>query len=220
MSLSTTTLAAIQQAGAAAFAADAELKKATQDYAERVQAAMGANPYGLGNDALFEHWKLVARLSQTMAGIEEELKKVYQLASELSRDDELALRAVPALAAPTRAVEPTVPRASDLTPTDVWVKPRTRTAKTGTRAAKVSPGPNPARPAGAAVTGLALSGNPAKLLRHFERVLNPNQFTEISQTASGQATGIPLGSMTAAIKKLLATGHIIVGPAGSFRLAP
>lgn len=189
MSLSRTALSTIQQAGAAVFAADTELKNAVTDYAERVHAAMGANPYGLGNDALFENWKLAARLSQTMAGIEQELKKVYQLAADLAADDSVGPQAAPALAAPIVAVEPGVARGNDLTPTDVWVKTRT------------------------------LSANPARLLRHFERVLNPNQFTKISQTASAQATGIALGSISAAIKKLVETGHIIAGPAGGLRLA-
>ena len=40
MSLASPTLAAIQQAGAAVYAADAELKQATQTYAARVAAAM------------------------------------------------------------------------------------------------------------------------------------------------------------------------------------
>src|SRR5450830_1496137 len=103
MSLSSATLSAIQQAGAAAYAADTELKNAVQDYAARVNAAMSANPYGLGNDALFENWKVVARLSQTINGIEEELKKVYRVASELIADDQPSVREIPALAAPKKA---------------------------------------------------------------------------------------------------------------------
>ena len=52
MSLSSATLSAIQQAGAAAYAADAELKNAVKGDAAPVNAAMSANPYGLANDAL------------------------------------------------------------------------------------------------------------------------------------------------------------------------
>jgi hypothetical protein len=64
-----------------------------------------------------------------------------------------------------------------------------------------------------------LGGNAAKLLQHLDRVLNSNDFTEISQTAVGQEIGIPMGSMTAATKKLLETGRIIAGPNGGFKLA-
>ena len=64
---------------------------------------------------------------------------------------------------------------------------------------------------------MALGGNAAKLLRHFEKSLEVNKFSVISQTAIGQETGIPLGSMTSAVKKLIACGLIVAGPAGSFR---
>lgn len=233
MTLSSKTLAAIQQAGAAVFAADAELKTAAKDYAERVTAAMGANPFGLGNDALFENWKLVARLSQAMAGIEEELKKVHQLASELTTDDAPTVRA---LAAPVPIAEPSGNAGNDLAPTDVRVKSKKRTMKAVDRAAKAGPratSPKPVKVAkpkaskpskqakapSVAPAGAALAGNPAKLLQYLERVLNTNAYTEINQTASAHATGIPLGSMTAAIKKLLALGRLSAGPAGSYRLA-
>ncbi len=237
MSLSSKTLSAIQQAGAAVFAADAELKNATKDYAERVTAAMGSNPFGLGNDGLFENWKLVARLSQAMAGIEEELKKVHQLASELTTDDGPTVRA---LAAPAPVVESTGNAANDLAPTDVRVKRKKKTVKPIVRAAKASARATPAKlvklakptkptkptkprvaAAGATATAAAtaaLAGNPAKLLKHLARVLKTNAYTEINQTASAQATGIPLGSMTAAIKKLIALDRLMAGPAGSYRL--
>jgi hypothetical protein len=214
MSLSSATLSAIQQAGSAAYAADTELKNAVKDYAARVNAAMSANPYGLGNDALFENWKVVARLSQTINGIEEELKKVYRVASELIADDQPSVREIPALAAPK------IPSAGlalgsqqDLTTTDVVAKRKKKTAASKTRS------PRPAKPTGTATSPQELGGNAAKLLQHLKTLLDSNKFTVINQTAVGQATGIPLGSMTAAIKKLSASGAIIAGPTGSFKLA-
>ena len=100
MPLSSSTLNAIQKVGAAAFTADDRLKKEVQSYAERVNLAMFKNPYNLGNDALIEAWKVVARLSQTMRGIEEELKTIHRIASELAQDDQPSVRDTPALAAP------------------------------------------------------------------------------------------------------------------------
>lgn len=259
MSLSSSTLSAIQKAGAAAFAADAKLKSAVKEYADRVNAAIGSNPYALGNDALFENWKTVARLSKTIAGIEEEIKKVFQVAAAMTADDQPTMVQVPALAAPTRSVEESVESRNDLTPTDVVIKPKRKASKPKTRASavttsavepsasvsrqadmtptdvlvktkiKASPAktrapkakssPRPTKLAGASGRQLELSGNPAKLLRHFENLLNSNEFTVISQTAIGQATGIPIGSMTAATKKLIDNGRIIAGPTGSFMLA-
>lgn len=72
----------------------------------------------------------------------------------------------------------------------------------------------------AAPTGpVALGANPTKVLRHLETLLNAQDFTVISQTVVSKETGIPLGSMTAATKKLLSTGHLLAGPSGSFKLA-
>lgn len=194
MTLSSATLSSIQSAGAAVFAADVELKNAVSEYAQRVSAAMTSNPYGLGNDTLFENWKVLARLSQSMAGIEQELHKVYRVAADLSADDQPVVLQVAALAAPTPSVEAAPPNQNDLAPTDVSVKTRKK----------------PAQP---------LGGNAAKLLRHLETLLNTHEFTAVSQTAMGQKIGIPMGSMTAATKKLIETGRIVAGPSGRFRLA-
>ena len=100
MSISTSTLNAIQKVGAAAFTADDKLKKEVQIYAERVNLAMLKNPYNLGNDALIEAWKVVARLSKSMLGIEEEFKNIHRIAAELTQDAQPSVRETPALAAP------------------------------------------------------------------------------------------------------------------------
>lgn len=220
MSLSSATLSAIQQAGAAVFSADLELKNAVKEYAQRVNAAMLSNPYHLGNDTLFENWKVVARLSQTIAGIEEEIKKVHQVAAELIADDQPLVVQVASLAAPIPANDASVLSQNDMTPTDVLVKSKKKKLKSAatrsTRAPKSST--SPVMSVGARKSTPQLSGNPAKLLQYFEKVLNSKKFTVISQTVVGQETGIPLGSMTAATKKLMESGRIISGPSGSFRL--
>lgn len=220
MSLSSATLSSIQSAGAAVFAADVELKNAVTEYAQRVSAAMTSNPYGLGNDTLFENWKVLARLSQSMAGIEQELRKVYRVAADLSADDQPVVLQVAALAAPTPSVEAAAPNQNDLAPTDVSVKTRNKPAQRVARSSGgASAGRGRAQRADASVTGLALAGNAAKLLHHLETLLNAHEFTAVSQTAIGQKIGIPMGSMTAATKKLIETGRIVAGPSGCFRLA-
>ena len=267
MSLSISTLNAIQKVGAAAFTADEKLKKEASHYAERVHAAITNNPYNLGNDNLIENWKVVARLSQTLAGIEEELKKVYQVAAELTGDDQPSVREIPALAAPARstgkaarrqamtsaevkvnvkqkafkpakvakvakAVNPVeaTPKSSamkkalsplDLAPTDVRVKPSKKAG--APKAAKVPKAAktkvSKAAVAGAPAKTSSPGGNPAKLLAYLQGTLNTNEFSAINQTGVGKATGIALGSMTAAIKKLVENGRIIAGPTGSYKLA-
>ena len=203
MTLASTTLAAIQQAGAAVYAADADLKQVTHSYAERVTTAMEQNPFGLGNDALFENWKLVARLSQSMAAIEAELKKIYFLAEDLVGDGASVVSSLPALPAPL-----------DETTTDIEVKSTTRS---GVRR-RVSDRRVSATRVKALPEGTKLPGNAAKLLQHLETLLSTEEFRLIKQTASAQVVGMPLGSVSAAIKNLLASGHLIAGSAGGFKL--
>lgn len=212
MTLSISTLAAIQKVGAAAFSADTKLKAAARDYAERVSAAITENPDKKGNDSLIENWKIVARLSQTLEGIEEELKKVYQVASQLVADDQPSQRDVPVPAAPARSTG----KSGDDTPAPLRVKakkkavlPKVKVGKV--KASKSKVGDGAARP-------LANGSNPAKLLARLEGLLNANEFTGISQTLVAKETGIPLGSMTAAIKKLVETGWLVIGPNGSLKL--
>lgn len=219
MALSSATLSVIQEAGAAAYAADTELKNAVQDYAARVNAAMSANPYGLGNDALFENWKVVARLSQTMGGIEEELKKVYRVASELIADEQPGVRDIPVLAAPAHSIGSALGRQHDLSTTDVVAKRKKKTAAYKFRALKTRKKAGPTPATGTVTSPPELSGNAAKLLQHLKTLLAPQKFTVINQTATGHATGIPLGSMTAALKKLVGRGQIMAGPNGGYKMA-
>lgn len=248
MSLSNTTLAAIQKLGAAAFNADERLKKEVKIYADRVNAAVMGNPYNLGNDTLIDNWKVVARLSQTLASIEGELQKVFQVASELSEHDQPSVHDVPALPAPSRSTgkakkvavaaskqkttglkKASTPVASnlfspkgstkkavtsqaDLAPTDVMAKPKMKAAEPKAKVSKVKR----TLPSGKAPV---LSANPAKLLAYFERALNSNEFSAVSQKAAAQETGIPMGSMSAAIKKLVETGRITAAADGGLKLA-
>lgn len=215
MSLSTSTLSAIQKVGAAAFTADEKLKAAVKKYAERVNEAMVTNPYGLGNNTLFETWKVVARLSQTMAGIEEELKKVYLVASELAADDHPDGVQVLSLAAPAPSVAAKKDK-RDAAPTDVRVKAKKKPMPPTTVKAKIKVAA--AKREVNASTPLVPTGNALKLMQHLQGVLNADTFTALNQTAVASATGIPMGSMTAALKKLMTGGQLIAGPSGSFQL--
>jgi hypothetical protein len=86
-------------------------------------------------------------------------------------------------------------------------------------AVKVKAVKSKAKSAPKAARAVTLGANPTKVLRHLETLLNANDFTVVSQTAVSHETGIPLGSMTAATKKLLETGHLVAGPSGTFKLA-
>jgi len=206
MSLNKALLATIQKAGAAVFDADAQLKLAVKSYGERVHAAVGSNPFHLGNDTLFENWKMVARLSRTVAAMEEDLRQVYQMVGDLSDVQPSLPDLMPALSAPSPDVsapsDATLVADSSLTATDVKIKKKEKIP-----AAK--PGPVLATP---------LPNNAARLLKHLRGVLSTKDFATVNQTAVAKATGIPMGSMTASLKRLVAAGHVQANHSEMFKL--
>jgi hypothetical protein len=64
---------------------------------------MTANPFEMRNDGLFEEWKAVARMSQAVAQIEVEFKKIYEMASGLTGAAALPNPTMPTLVAPPSA---------------------------------------------------------------------------------------------------------------------
>ena len=122
MPLPSTTLAAIQTAGAAIFAADAALKTSAQDYADQVKLAMLQNPFDLGNDTLFEDWKTVARLAQAVTQIEAEFRKIYDAASDLSTGSAAGFATMPTLASPQGVASGELEVVKEIQATDAVVK--------------------------------------------------------------------------------------------------
>ncbi len=203
MPLPTQTLDALQAAGAAIYQADLELKAAAQDYGSQVKAAMTSNPFELGNDVLFEEWKTVARLSQAVAQIETEFRKIYEAASGLTASDKPNL-VIPTLFAPLPVVSAAPELAKESQATDAVIK-RQKPAKAKQPAKGTAPKP--------------LTGNTAKLFAYLVEVLSPNEFGKIDRQAVIVKAGIARGSVGAAIAKLLETGHLIANASGAHKLS-
>ena len=201
MSLSKSTITAVQKAGAAVFEANTELKAALKIYSEKVTSAVGRDPFNIGNDALFENMKSLARFSQTVGQIEMELQKVHAFISGLGGDEPQPM--VLALAPPL-----------NLAPTDVVVKVKRAKAVAEKRGAETV-----VKASLEAKDGLKqLPSNATKLLAHLQRNLSRENFRAINQTSVSAATGIPLGSMTASLKRLVETRLIQAGREGGYKL--
>jgi hypothetical protein len=201
VSISKSTINAVQKAGAAIFEADTELRAALKVYSEKVTTAVGREPFNIGNDAMFENMKSLARFSQTVGQIEMEMQKVHAFLSGLAADEPQPI--VLALAPPL-----------NLEPTDVVVKaksakaiPKKRGDNTDVKASlKAKSGPK------------RRSSNATKLFAYLEANLKRDDFTAINQTSVSAATGIPLGSMTASLKRLVETGLVQAGTEGRYKL--
>ena len=203
MPLSSQTLAALQLAGATIYQADLELKDAVQAYGNQVRAAMTANPFEMRNDGLFEEWKAVARMSQAVAQIETEFKKIYEMASGLTGGSTSPIPKLPTLVAPPSEGGADLKLVKDIQASDAEIK--------GPRLAKAKKSPGDAAPK-------TLTGNTAKLFAHLVEVMNPKEFVKINRQTVIVEAGIPRGSVGAAIAKLLETGHLIANASGAYKL--
>jgi len=204
MSISSKTLNSIQAAGAAAFAAHAELQNSVGECSDQVKTAVMNNAFDMGNDNLFEEWKTLARLTQAVGQIEAELRKVHAAAAAISFGNTSSVPALPALISPQLSQQP-IGVVTSINATDVRVKKR---AAKGTKPATVKQKKD--RP---------LRGNTAKLLTHLLQKLNNSEFVEVNRSALAGEIGIPIGSIGASVSKLLQTGNIVVDPKGKLKLA-
>lgn len=203
MPLPSTTLAAIQTAGAAIFAADAALKTSAQDYADQVKLAMLQNPFDLGNDTLFEDWKTVARLAQAVTQIEAEFRKIYDAASDLSTGSAAGFATMPTLASPQGVASGELEVVKEIQATDAVVKK----SPAMLRRARADQTAHP-----------DLRGNALKLLARLVQILNTTDFARIDRRQVVTEVGLPRGSVGAAIVKLVQSGYLVQGPSGTFKL--
>lgn len=311
MTISSSTISSIQKTGAAAYAASEKLKKEADNYAKRVREALNDNPFDLNNDALIENWKIVAKLVQTLTGMESELKNIHRIATNLATEEPgtQPTHKVLSLLAPTATTATASTTASknqdavDVTPkkskrvkdavkaapkasSKRVAKPAAKApAKVATKAVKPTKSvkaTKPVKPAKAAkaatapVTAKAVpvkatkpvkvtmpakakrkspgkptapvettapdSSNTAmdatevstvpvnpsvttknvtnadKLLDHLAKILNSDTYIEIDLKALTEATGIPMGSIHAAIKKVIELGKVITDGGGGYKL--
>ncbi len=205
MTISAKTLSAIQAAGQAIDAARAELASATQEHAAQVMQAVAANPFGAENDHLFNRWKAIARMSQSVQDMEAQCKAVFHAAAELAMDakDE---------AIPMSKAKPSLIGHADidLAPSDVQAKPDKQSKPN-----KLQPKAKPT----AAKPRRALKGNAAKVLDHLRSQLSHKRFTRVTQSDIAAGAGIPNGSIGAALKQLTDKGVLNEGDKGHYKLA-
>ncbi len=233
MTISSSTVAAIQKLGAQAFAAKEKLVASTNDYAEKVNAAMKKNPHDPAIAGLQTAWQAVAQISKSLENIEDELAKAYAAASRLVTSDPLAAIKVGAQVVKDVAqdavakVKGTRTAAKEAKPSGKTVlKAKVKTADAVSAAVpvektkkKVAAKKTSAKGAKPINTTIKEGSNPDKLFKHLETILNANDFVEVNQSEVAKAAGIPTGSMTAAFKKLTDTGRIVAGEkANAFKL--
>jgi hypothetical protein len=221
MSLSKTTLSAIQQAGQGLHKATLVVAAAVREQAEHMVATVADQPYQAEGEQAFANFKMLARLSQDLLSLEEQLRALYATASELASPEMDVVVALPRGSARTRAVAGGQKDQAE----DAIVKPAsTRRAKPKTAAgdlakpkagAKSKKVTKPAKP----VKPVTLTSNDNKILDYLKTVLKTDSWTKLTGAAVATGAGMPLGSVGISLKKVVLAGAVKKTGKGSYQLA-
>ena len=202
MSLSKTTLSAIQQAGQGLHQATVVVAAAVREQAEHMVSTVASQPFQAEGEQAFANFRQLARLSHDLQVLEEQLRGLYATASELA-SPEMDVVAVPRLPRNRPAAA-----AHNDTAEDAVVKPAT------VRRAK--PVGRPAKKAGKAVS---LTANDNKLLQFLKTALKVGQWTDLTGAAIAKGAAMPLGSVGISLKKVITSGQVKKHGKGSYQLS-
>lgn len=177
---------------------------------------MKKNPHDPAVAGLQAAWLSVAQIAKSMETIESELVKAYTAANRLMTNNPLEAIKIGAQAVKEVAAEAYAkvngkkdkPASNTKTKAAVAAAVDVPTEKAKKKAAAKKPATKTAK---VVVKQAPKGSNPEKLFKQLEMLLNGNDFVEVNQSEVSKAAGIPNGSMTAAFKKLIDTGRIIVG---------
>lgn len=196
-------ITSLQSAGASVFQADAELKAAVKEHSAQVQASVMANPFDVGNDAMFEEWKAVARMSQAISQIEKDLRTLYSAMTDGGLVTHIETTRI---ASSSTAIGQPIALLQEVTATDVVAKRPSRNIA-GKLPLHARGNPEP-----------ALTGNALKVFSYLSKTLDATSYQKQNIAAVARAAGVPNGSMDITLKKLVRDGFLVEGDKGHYKL--
>jgi hypothetical protein len=217
MSLSKTTLSAIQQAGQALHKATVVVADAVRSQAEHMVATVASQPFQAEGEQAFTNFKMLARLSQDLLTLEDQLKTLYAAASDLASPEMDVVAALPHSSARVR----TAASAAEDVAEDVVVKPNPtrRTKVTSKPASPVATKPVSKAAAKKAAKTITLTVNDNKVLQFMKSVLKPGESSALTGTVISKGAGLPLGSVGISVKKVLASGAVKKSGRGTYLIS-
>ena len=192
MSLSPRHIAVLQKAGQAVHAASESIAAAVQSQAEGMVASLATRPFAVESEQALSQFRTLAQLGQQLIAVEVQMQALYATAAELARPESDVV-----IALPKKIHDGSAAQAED-----VVAKPA-RVGKTTPPTKKT----------------MRREGNDAKLLHFLNATLNSHKAIHITGAALAKGADMPLGSVAASLRKLLALGKIKQGPAGHYQLA-
>ena len=208
MSISPSTLLALQKAGEGLHTAREAFAQEVQSNAGRVVGIVASEPFSSEADRAYAQLRAVARMAHELQSIEEQLKTMYGGAAEMMQPETPVIAALPDHGRRSRAHQ----GAGDLDAEDVIVKPALH---------RQSPKAKPLRKRAKEIASQPqrLSSNDEKVLAHLQKVLDRRSWVTLTQGSIAQGAGIPLGSVGLAMRRLVVAEAVRERGKGSYRLA-
>lgn len=203
MSLSDSTIQAIQQAGQSLNAARQAVAFDVQANASKVVSLVASQPFSPENDAAYKKLRSAARMAHDLQTMEDQLSAIYTAASEIGEAQTPKM-----IALPVHVPASSVHRASGKADAeDVIAKPPTQ-RKTKTPSVEQTKNTKP------------IIGNALKVLTYLKTVLDRRSWKPVTYATVAQEAGIPLGSIGISLKRLIEANVLVEGKnKGTFRLA-
>ena len=207
MSLNTRLLQSIQQAGQSIHESRELLKAEVARHTEHLVSVMATQPLGPVADSSFGQLKLVARMHQEMQALEDQLRGIYQTATQLKGADVQVIEALPHRRTNASATADRVEDAQVVTPA-----PRRKPGRKPT--AEPAPAAAPTKRRGGRV-----GTNDDKVLAALRRLLKASKTATLSQAQIATEAGIPVGSIAASLHRLQEATKITQIARGRYKLA-
>lgn len=209
MSISPSTLLALQKAGEGLHAARQAFAQEVQSNAGRVVGIVASEPFSTEADRAYAQLRAVARMAHELQSIEEQLKTMFGAAEQMMQPETPVIVALPDHGRRLRAQQGAE---SQDEAQDVVAKPAPH---------RQSPNAKPQRKRSKETTSQPqrLSSNDEKVLAHLKKVLDRRSWVALTQVAIAQGAGIPLGSVGLAMRRLVAAEQVRERGKGIYRLA-
>lgn len=209
MSLNARILQSIQQAGQSLHDCREQLKAEVSRHTEQLISVMASQPLGPAADNAFGQLKHVARIHQELQAIEEQLRGIYRSADQITGEEVQVIDALPHRRASASS--------GSVLAEDAQLINRAGKRKVRETTAVVQP-KSGAVASSSLRSGGRVSTNDDKVLAALRRLLKSSKNATLSQAQISSAAGVPVGSMAASLRRLLASGVIRQIARGRYQL--
>lgn len=208
MSSTHPTLAYVQQAGQAVSTAREQLHAQLQRQVEKLASVVTAQPFGPEADRAYAQLRAAARMAQELQSIEDQLVQVYKAAAQFEEEQDIqVLVALPGRGSKIESAPVEDVLNAEAVPPRRAPKPRgVRQSHDKDKIREEKHHPN------------TKVSNEIRLLEGLRKHLNKRSWTPMTQSQMAKTTGIPPGSIGAALNRVIASGQVLVGEPGKYRL--